>query len=138
MTKYCLCRINSSVIVTMTTKYCLCRINEDELGRFYTASNNDFSRFVNLIKKTIHWRESYTFLSRNELEMWSSMVFWHGSDAMHRPCLIVRLGLACSTLASRDRPKFSQAVCMFSTAHAVFLLMVLVPKLSELLICFIS
>lgn len=40
------------------------------------------------------------------------MVFWHGCDIKLRPCLIVRLGLACSTLAYHDRPRFAQAVGM--------------------------
>ncbi|KAA8549245.1 hypothetical protein F0562_000929 [Nyssa sinensis] len=62
------------------------RIDEDELQRFYTAANGQ------------------------ELERWSNMVFWHGFDVKHRPCLIVRLGLACITLPSHDRPRFAQAV----------------------------
>ncbi|CAI8616553.1 unnamed protein product [Vicia faba] len=86
------------------------RINDDELRRFYAASNNDFSCFLTSIKKTIHWREYYKILSVEELEMWSNMVFWHGSDLLHRPCLIVRLGMACSLLASQDRPQFAQAI----------------------------
>ncbi|TKY67333.1 Sec14 cytosolic factor [Spatholobus suberectus] len=86
------------------------RINDDELHRFYAASNNDFSCFLTSIKKTICWRESYRFLSGEELEMWSNMVFWHGSDLLHRPCLIVRLGIACSSLASEDRDQFAQAI----------------------------
>ncbi|KAI4334508.1 hypothetical protein L6164_019191 [Bauhinia variegata] len=86
------------------------RINEDELRRFYMASNNDFSCFLASIKKTIRWRESYRILLSEELEMWSNLVFWHGSDVMHRPCLFVRLGLACRTLASQDKPRFAQAV----------------------------
>ncbi|XP_027347190.1 uncharacterized protein LOC113858668 [Abrus precatorius] len=86
------------------------RVNDDELRRFYTASNNDFSCFLTSIKKTIHWRESYRFLSVEELEMWSNMVFWHGFDLLHRPCLIVRLGIACSSLASEDRLQFARAV----------------------------
>ncbi|KAK7257797.1 hypothetical protein RIF29_32032 [Crotalaria pallida] len=86
------------------------RINDDELHRFYTASNKDFSCFLASIKKTIRWRESYGFFSEEELELWSNMVFWHGSDVMHRPCLIVRLGRACSSLASKDRFRFAQAI----------------------------
>lgn len=86
------------------------RINDDELHRFYTASNNDFSCFLTSIKKTIHWRESYRILSGEELEMWSNLVFWHGTDLLHRPCLIVRLGVGCSSLASQDRPRFAQAI----------------------------
>ncbi|KAG4974038.1 hypothetical protein AAZX31_11G137400 [Glycine max] len=86
------------------------RINDDELHRFYTASNNDSSCFLTSIKKTISWRDSYRFLSGEELETWSNMVFWHGSDFSHRPCLIVRLGIACRSLASEDRLQFAQAV----------------------------
>ncbi|KAK7325001.1 hypothetical protein VNO77_29008 [Canavalia gladiata] len=86
------------------------RINDDELRRFYAASNNDFSCFLTSIKKTIRWRETYRILSEEELKIWSKMVFWHGSDVRGRPCLIVRLGLACSTLTSSDRPRFAQAV----------------------------
>ncbi|CAJ1933086.1 unnamed protein product [Sphenostylis stenocarpa] len=86
------------------------RINDDELHRFYTASNNDFSCFLTSIKKTILWRENYRFLSGEELEIWSNMVFWHGFDVLHRPCLIVRLGIACRSLASEDRLHFAQAV----------------------------
>ncbi|TKY48434.1 Sec14 cytosolic factor [Spatholobus suberectus] len=86
------------------------RINDDELHRFYAASNNDFSRFLTSIKKTIRWRETYRILSEEELKMWSKLVFWHGSDVRHRPCLIVRLGLAYNTLTSEDRPRFGQAI----------------------------
>lgn len=45
--------------------------------------------------------------------MWSNMVFWHGCDVKHRPCLIVRIGLACSRLPPPDRPHFAQAVSMY-------------------------
>ncbi|KAI7983151.1 hypothetical protein LOK49_LG15G01436 [Camellia lanceoleosa] len=75
-------------------------IDEDELHRFYIAANGDFSCLLSSVKKTI----------RHELEMWSSMVFWHGFDVKYRPCLIVRLGLACSSLSSHERPCFLQAV----------------------------
>ncbi|XP_043697547.1 uncharacterized protein LOC122648393 [Telopea speciosissima] len=86
------------------------RINEDELRRFYAAANGDFSCLLALVKKTIHWRETYHILSEQELEMWSHLVFWHGYDVKLRPCLIIRLGLAFSTLTSHDRPRFAQAV----------------------------
>lgn len=86
------------------------RINEDELRRFYTAANGDFKCLLLSIKKTIHWREAYHILSQQELERWSNLVFWHGFDVMHRPCLFVRLGLACFSLPSQDRPRFAQAV----------------------------
>lgn len=86
------------------------RINEDELRRFYTAADGDLSCLLASIKKTIRWRETYRILSEEELEIWSDMVFWHGFDMQHRPCLIVRLGLACLDLPSHDRPRFAQAV----------------------------
>lgn len=86
------------------------RINEDMLHRFYSASNGDISSLVASIKKTIRWRETYRILSEEELEEWSDVVFWHGVDMQHRPCLIVRLGLGCCVLPSRDRPRFAQAI----------------------------
>ncbi|XP_042512544.1 phosphatidylinositol/phosphatidylcholine transfer protein SFH2-like [Macadamia integrifolia] len=86
------------------------RIDEDELRRFYSAANGDFSCLLALVKKTIRWRETYNILSEHELEMWSHFVFWHGYDVKLRPCLIIRLGLAFSTLALCDRPRFAQAI----------------------------
>lgn len=86
------------------------RINEEELHRFYTAANGDFTCLLSSIKKTIRWRETYRILSAQELEVWSDMVFWHGFDVKHQPCLIVRLGLACVTLPSHDKPRFAQAI----------------------------
>lgn len=44
--------------------------------------------------------------------MWSNLVFWHGFDIEDRPCLIVRLGLACISMPSSDRPRFAQAISM--------------------------
>ncbi|XP_009358350.2 phosphatidylinositol/phosphatidylcholine transfer protein SFH10 [Pyrus x bretschneideri] len=95
------------------------RIDEEELRRFYTAANGDFSRLLSSVKKTIHWRETYGILSIQELEMWSNMVFWHGFDVKHRPCLIVRLGLACTSLPSHDRPRFAQAI-ISQVEHGVY------------------
>lgn len=89
---------------------CLCRIDKDELRVFYTAANGDFTSFLSSVKKTIRWRETYRMLSVEELEMWSNLVFWHGADVKQRPCLVVRLGLACVSLLSNDRPRFAQAV----------------------------
>ncbi|KMT05286.1 hypothetical protein BVRB_7g174240 [Beta vulgaris subsp. vulgaris] len=86
------------------------RINESELRRFYSAANGDFSCLLSSIKKTIRWRETYHILSEQELNMWSDIVFWHGYDVRQRPCLIVRLGLACTSLPNHDRPRFAQAV----------------------------
>ncbi|XP_062015830.1 uncharacterized protein LOC133732317 [Rosa rugosa] len=95
------------------------RIDEEELRRFYTAANRDFSSFLSAIKKTIRWRETYGILSVQELEKWSNMVFWHGFDVKHRPCLIVRLGLACISLPSHDKPRFAQAI-ISQVDHGVF------------------
>ncbi|XP_057480654.1 uncharacterized protein LOC130767709 [Actinidia eriantha] len=86
------------------------RINEDELNSFFIAANGDFSCLLSSVKKTIRWRETYNILSGQELDMWSNVVFWHGFDVNYRPCLIVRLGLACSSLSSHERPRFLQAV----------------------------
>ncbi|KAF3794083.1 Phosphatidylinositol/phosphatidylcholine transfer protein [Nymphaea thermarum] len=86
------------------------RIDEDELQRFYAAANNDFLCFVSSIKKTIQWREAYRILSKEELEAWSHLVFWHGFDVKLRPCLIIRLGCACLSLDNSQRPRFAQAV----------------------------
>ncbi|KAK9029137.1 hypothetical protein V6N11_026261 [Hibiscus sabdariffa] len=86
------------------------RINDGCIHRFYIAAKGDFEVFLSSIKRTIRWRETYRLLSQEELEMWTNMVFWHGYDLMHRPCLIVRLGLAGSQLPSHDRPRFAQAV----------------------------
>ncbi|KAJ8750608.1 hypothetical protein K2173_015782 [Erythroxylum novogranatense] len=86
------------------------RIDDDELSRFFTAANGDFSYLLSSIKKTIRWRETYRILSEQELKMWTSMVFWHGFDLENRPCLIIRLGQACLDLSSDARPRFAQAV----------------------------
>ncbi|XVF20086.1 hypothetical protein REPUB_Repub11eG0168100 [Reevesia pubescens] len=86
------------------------RINDEDLCRFYTAANGDFLVLLSSIKKTIRWRETYKILSQEELKTWANMVFWHGYDVTDRPCLIVRLGLACSSLPSHDRPRFAQAI----------------------------
>ncbi|KDP44215.1 hypothetical protein JCGZ_05682 [Jatropha curcas] len=86
------------------------RINEDELHGFFTAANGDFSCLLSSIKKTIRWRETYRILSEQELEIWSNLLFWHGFDVEQRPCLIVRLGLACVNLPFHERPRFAQAV----------------------------
>ncbi|CAN8254971.1 unnamed protein product [Cochlearia groenlandica] len=105
------------------------RLNEDELHRFYRVSNGDFTSLLNSIKKTIQWRETYRILSEEELESWSSLVFWHGYDRNQRPCLIVRLGLAFLKLPSDERPRFSQAI-ISQVEHGV--LNLLNPENSEL------
>lgn len=87
-----------------------CRINEDELRRFYGAANGDLSCLLSSLKKTIHWRDTFHILTLQELETWSHLVFWHGFDVLLRPCLVIRLGLACSNLVPHDRPRFAQAI----------------------------
>ncbi|CAN1230982.1 SEC14 cytosolic factor [Linum grandiflorum] len=84
------------------------RINEDELRRFYDAAEGDSQSFLLSIKNTIRWRETYRILSEEELGMWSNVVFWHGYNFNKQPCLIVRLGLACTNLPVQDRPRFAQ------------------------------
>jgi len=86
------------------------RLNDDDLERFYVAASSDFSHLMSLVKKTIRWRETYYFLSAQELDRWSHLVFWHGCDIQLRPCLVIRLGLACSCLQPDERPRFAQAV----------------------------
>lgn len=86
------------------------RINKNELRRFYSAADGDFSCLLSSVKKTIRWRETFNILSEKELKMWSNVVFWHGFDVRQRPCLTVRLGLACTSLPNRDRPRFFQAI----------------------------
>ncbi|KAI3772371.1 hypothetical protein L6452_03556 [Arctium lappa] len=85
------------------------RINEDELCRFHSAANGDFTCLLTLVKKAIQWRQIYRILSEEELEMWSNMVFWHGFDVENRPCLVVRL-VACVSLPPSERPRFAQAI----------------------------
>ncbi|XP_009353705.2 uncharacterized protein LOC103944947 [Pyrus x bretschneideri] len=95
------------------------RIDKEELRRFYAAANGDFSCLLSSVKKTVHWRETYGILSVQELETWSNVVFWHGFDVKHRPCLIVRLGLGCTNLPSHDRPRFAQAI-ISQVEHGVY------------------
>lgn len=84
----------------------------DELQRFYDAANGDMCCLLSSLMKTIRWREAYHILSCQELEMWSHLVFWHELDVMLRPCLVIRLGLACSSLRPHERPQFAQAIGM--------------------------
>lgn len=86
------------------------RLNDDELERFYVAASGEVSHLLSLVKRTIRWRETYYFLSPQELDSWSHLVFWHGCDTQLRPCLVIRLGLACSCLQPDERPRFAQAV----------------------------
>ncbi|KAJ0729631.1 hypothetical protein HanLR1_Chr00c2294g0839701 [Helianthus annuus] len=83
----------------------------DELRRFYDVSDGDFSRFLSSVKKTILWRQKYHLYSPQELEAWVNMVFWHGSDVMQRPCLIIRVRLAAA-LTSNGQAQFVRAVGM--------------------------
>lgn len=89
-----------------------CRLNEDELHIFHDASGGDFAKFLSSVEKTIQWRRKYTMLSQQELDDWGNLVFWHGSDVMQRPTLVIRIGLAGSTLDSDDQAKFARAVGM--------------------------
>ncbi|CAL5322461.1 unnamed protein product [Camellia sinensis] len=113
------------------------RLNDDELHRFYTAANGEFSRLLSSIKKTIHWRQTFTFLSPQELESWSYLAFCHGYDVQLRPCLIIRLGLACSNLRSNNRPIFAKAVAKVSQVeHGVMhLVNVENPQITVLMDC---
>ncbi|KAJ4978560.1 hypothetical protein NE237_009340 [Protea cynaroides] len=111
------------------------RIDEDELRRFYAVANGDFPCFLSSIKKSIHWRETYNILSVKELEMWSHLVFWHGFDMELRPCLIIRLGLACSTLPFRDRPRFAQAIVSQIEHGVMHLVKVEDPQITVLMDC---
>ncbi|CAI9273540.1 unnamed protein product [Lactuca saligna] len=86
------------------------RLNEDELRRFHDASGSDFAKFLSSVEKTIQWRRKYIMLSQQELDAWGNLVFWHGSDVMQRPTLVVRIGLAGSTLDSDDQLEFARAV----------------------------
>ncbi|KAL8159766.1 hypothetical protein V2J09_001303 [Rumex salicifolius] len=84
------------------------RISEDDIYRFYTSTNGDFPTFLSAIKKTIQWRQTFKFLSLQELDGWSSVVFWHERDKKGRPCLFVRLGLACSDTTHKDRSRLNE------------------------------
>ncbi|KAK9061199.1 hypothetical protein SSX86_018379 [Deinandra increscens subsp. villosa] len=85
------------------------RMTEDELRRFYAVSDGDFALFLSSVEKTIRWRQTYGLFSPQELEAWANFVFWHGSDMMQRPCLIIRIGLAAD-LASNGQEQFVRAV----------------------------
>ncbi|KAI3793354.1 hypothetical protein L1987_35971 [Smallanthus sonchifolius] len=85
------------------------RMTEDELHRFYAVSDGDFALFLSSVKKTIQWREKFSLFTPQELEAWANLVFWHGSDVMQRPCLIIRIGLAAD-LPSNGQAQFVRAV----------------------------
>ncbi|CAH9121343.1 unnamed protein product [Cuscuta epithymum] len=94
------------------------RIDDDYIRRFYASTRGDFQRTMSLVKKTIQWRQSYTFLSEEELSAWSNVIFWHGYDSRKLPCLIIRLGLACSNLKSTKRD-FLGKVIVSQIEHGV-------------------
>lgn len=91
-----------------------CRITEDDLRRFYHVANGDFSSFLSSVKRTINWRQNFRFMSIQELEDWSEMVFWHGIDAKQHPCLIIRVQSACSNIMSTERSRLPEVVGMCS------------------------
>lgn len=111
------------------------RINEEELRRFYAVSDGDFARFLSSVKKTIRWRQKYTLLSPQELEAWVNLVFWHGSDVMQRPCLIIRVGLAGPNLVSNGRSQFVRAVVSQVEYGVLNLLDAEHPQLTVLMDC---
>ncbi|KAL9268093.1 Sec14 cytosolic factor-like protein [Drosera capensis] len=82
---------------------------KNELPRYFLAADGNLSSLLTAVKKSIRWRETYYFLSEEELKLWSNMVFWHGYDVLHQPCLVVRLGLAIN-LPPEERPRFTQAI----------------------------
>ncbi|GMH13350.1 hypothetical protein Nepgr_015191 [Nepenthes gracilis] len=111
------------------------RINRDELYRFYNAANGDFSCFLSSIKKTINWRKNFKFLSPEQLESWSNMVFWHGRDVMRRPCLIIRLGLAYSDITSEDKSCLSEVVVSQIEKGVLHLLDAEEPQITVVMDC---
>ncbi|KAM7499252.1 hypothetical protein LguiA_023666 [Lonicera macranthoides] len=111
------------------------RFDEDELRRFYSASNFEFSRLLSSVKKTILWRQTYTILSFKELEAWSHWIFWHGCDTRRRPCLIIRLGLACSSLKSNEKALLARAVVSQIEHGIVNLVDAAHPQITVLMDC---
>lgn len=111
------------------------RLNDDELRQFYAATNGDFARLLSSVEKTIKWRQSYTFFSPEELETWSPFIFWHGHDANQRPCLIIRVGLACSSLRSNGRSLLIKAVVSQIELGILRLVNVEHPQITVLMDC---
>ncbi|XP_057873481.1 uncharacterized protein LOC131079523 isoform X2 [Cryptomeria japonica] len=111
------------------------RIKDDELERFYIAAGGDFSMLLSSVKKTIRWRETYYILTPQELDGWSDLVFWHGYDIQFRPCLLIRLGLACSCLQPDARARFSQAVVSQVEYGILNLLNLEDPRITVLMDC---
>ncbi|KAJ0558355.1 putative CRAL-TRIO lipid binding domain-containing protein [Helianthus annuus] len=110
------------------------RMDVDELRRFYDVSDGDFSRFLSSVKKTILWRQKYHLYSPQELEAWVNMVFWHGSDVMQRPCLIIRVRLAAA-LTSNGQAQFVRAVVSQVEYGVLNLLAPERPQMTVLLDC---
>lgn len=111
------------------------RINDHELERFYIAAGGDFSLLMSSVKKTIQWRETYYFFTPQELDGWSDLVFWHGCDNQFRPCLLIRLGLACSYLQPDARARFSQAIVSQVEYGILNLLNLEDPRITVLMDC---
>ncbi|KAL9227088.1 hypothetical protein vseg_002824 [Gypsophila vaccaria] len=86
------------------------RITDDDLRRLYHSVHGDFPRFLNSVKKTIKWRQTFKFLSPEELEDWSEIVFWHGGDIKGHPCLIIRVAPACSNIVSDQKSRLPEVV----------------------------
>ena len=64
------------------------------------------------VKKAIRWRQSFRFLSIQELDRWSDVVFWHGDDVKGHPCLIVRVAPACSHVITEEGSRLPEVVGM--------------------------
>ncbi|CAI9092441.1 OLC1v1027670C1 [Oldenlandia corymbosa var. corymbosa] len=111
------------------------RLGRDELLRFYAAVHGDFQKLIAAVKKTINWRQSYELLRPQELRAWSHLIFWHGHDTRQRPCLILRLGLACSTLQSSDMPLLVKAVVSQIEHGVLNLVKVEQPQIMVLMDC---
>ncbi|XP_002985514.2 uncharacterized protein LOC9653159 [Selaginella moellendorffii] len=111
------------------------RISNDELHRFYQAANKSNKRFVALVKKNVGWRQNFRFLSCRELDEWSELVYWHHHDSQDRPLLIIRLGLASTTLVSSQRPRFAQAIVSQIEFGVVNLLRGEDPRITVVLDC---
>ncbi|XP_060212652.1 uncharacterized protein LOC132640187 [Lycium barbarum] len=111
------------------------RLNDDELRQFYAAANGDFAKLLSSVKKTIKWRQGDTILSPEELEAWSPFIFWHGHDANRRPCLIIRLGLACSNLRFNGKSLLIKAVVSQIEHGILRLVNVEHPQITVLMDC---
>ncbi|CAM6093373.1 unnamed protein product [Calypogeia fissa] len=86
------------------------RLAGQELENFFVASNGSVKKFVSRVRKSATWRQTYYFLTSEELKQWAHLVAWHDRDAKQRPTLVIRLGAAYATLSPDERPRFCQAV----------------------------